>query len=507
MAYNLAGGGTYFLNGSISSTATSITLSSFTEPVSGTPYTMALLNTEIVYGTIAPKTTSSEFISFTGITQNVDGTATLTGVTRGLAKKYPFTASSTFRLPHSGQSQFILSDAPQVFNQYAALENDNVFLGSNTVPTPVVDGNPATKAYVDSVVGGVTTTPRLVVTGTAGETITVDQLVYLKASDGKWWLCDADTAATVDNVTLGLAQGGGSADGNISGGVLIQGLATLTAFTVTAGTKYYASNTAGGISTSAGTTEVTIGEVPAGSTTTINFLPRFDQQVTENELDAMAGGGDYGTPSTSNKFITQSYVAATATNPIVRTYPTAGSPATWTKPAGLKYVVAEVQAGGGNGSAGADGGANGSGGAGGGGGGYARKIIAAADLGSTETVTTGAATAASSFGAHVTATAGGNASGITGGVGGIGTAGNVLLEGGDGNGASADTLVDGIAGGGIGGSSHLGGGGKGSTNISVAGSVGNLYGGGGGGGAGSSGGFESGGAGAAGFVIVTEYYI
>jgi hypothetical protein len=57
---------------------------------------MALLNTDIVYGTIAPKTSSSEFISFTGITQNADGTATLTGVTRGLAKKYPFINVSVF---------------------------------------------------------------------------------------------------------------------------------------------------------------------------------------------------------------------------------------------------------------------------------------------------------------------------------------------------------------------------------------------------------------------------
>ena len=38
-----------------------------------------------------------------------------------------------------------------------------------------------------------------------------------------------------------------------------------------------------------------------------------------------------------------------STNPVVRTYLNAGSPATWTKPAGLKYVVVEVQGGGGGG--------------------------------------------------------------------------------------------------------------------------------------------------------------
>lgn len=32
------------------------------------------------------------------------------------------------------------------------------------------------------------------VNGTAGETITAGQLVYLKASDGRYWLCDADSS-------------------------------------------------------------------------------------------------------------------------------------------------------------------------------------------------------------------------------------------------------------------------------------------------------------------------
>lgn len=132
MTYNPAGGQTYNLGSSIGSTDTTILLSSFTEPVSGTPYTMVLLNTDIAYGTIAPKTSSAEFISFTGITQNADGSATLTGVTRGLAKKYPFTEDVAFKLPHAGQSVFILSDAPQVFVKYVTLENTETITGLKT---------------------------------------------------------------------------------------------------------------------------------------------------------------------------------------------------------------------------------------------------------------------------------------------------------------------------------------------------------------------------------------
>lgn len=139
--YMPAGAQTYNLGTSIGSTDATILLSSFLEPVTNIPYTMALMNTQIVFGTIAPKTTSSEFISFTGITQNAGGTATLTGVVRGLAKKYPFTTDAAYKLPHSGQTQFILSDAPQVFQEYVSLNNDqtiggtNIFTVSPTIPT------------------------------------------------------------------------------------------------------------------------------------------------------------------------------------------------------------------------------------------------------------------------------------------------------------------------------------------------------------------------------------
>lgn len=154
------GGSTYFLGSSIGSSDTTILLSSFLEPVTGTPYTMALINSTIVFATISPKTTSSEFISFTGITQNVNGTAILTGVTRGLAKKYPFTTDITYKQPHAGQSTFIISDAPQVFEQFSTLGNAETITGIKTFATgatPLITDTPTTglmaanKAYVDSV--------------------------------------------------------------------------------------------------------------------------------------------------------------------------------------------------------------------------------------------------------------------------------------------------------------------------------------------------------------------
>jgi hypothetical protein len=131
--FNPTGGGTYRLQTSAGSTDTSIRLSSFKEPVSNIPYTMAYMNTSIAYGTLDPQQpTRREFISFTGITQNSDGTAILTGVTRGLSGSYPYTASSTLRQAHSGQSIFILSDAPQLFTQYAVKANAQNIYGAWT---------------------------------------------------------------------------------------------------------------------------------------------------------------------------------------------------------------------------------------------------------------------------------------------------------------------------------------------------------------------------------------
>lgn len=141
--YNVTGGGTYRLQASLSSTQTTVTLSSFKEPVSNIPYTMSYLNSSIEYATLEPQSNNREFVSFSGVTQNSDGSATLTGVTRGLSPSYPFTASSTFQLSHSAQSIFILSNPPQLYNQYGVLINANSWTGINTFAStspPQYDG-------------------------------------------------------------------------------------------------------------------------------------------------------------------------------------------------------------------------------------------------------------------------------------------------------------------------------------------------------------------------------
>jgi len=143
--FNPAGGLTYRLNSSIGTSDTTLTLSSFKNRTN-IGLTMSNLNTDIAYATIDPQSSRSEFISFTGVTQNSDGTATITGVTRGLADIYPFSASTTMRQTHPGQSIFILSDSPSLFNEYYVLRNNSTSTGilvfSSTTP-PRLDATAA----------------------------------------------------------------------------------------------------------------------------------------------------------------------------------------------------------------------------------------------------------------------------------------------------------------------------------------------------------------------------
>jgi hypothetical protein len=220
-------------------------------------------------------------------------------------------------------------------------------------------------------------------------------------------------------------------------------------------------------------------------------------------------------------------------NPIRRVYLNSGSPHTWTKPAGLHHIEVEVVGGGGagGGAQAAASGAN-SKGSGGGAGGYSRKLILAADLGSSVTVTVGAggtgvsaangnAGGNSSFGSHCTANGGGGGvyaasstatfAGVRGGVGGTAGTGDIAVAGAVGqNGVGGASLCS--SGGGAPG--PWGGGGvslnQTSTNQGQAGNAAaSTDWGAGGGGAGTTSTHASsyaGGNGAPGVVVVTEYF-
>jgi hypothetical protein len=203
---------------------------------------------------------------------------------------------------------------------------------------------------------------------------------------------------------------------------------------------------------------------------------------------------------------------------------------TWNKPAGLKRVKVTVVGGGGQGGgSGTTGAGQVSAGAGGSAGGTSIKTIAAASLGSTETVTIGAGGSTgtagnngqtggtSSFGAHCSATGGGaggsqsatNVDSPGGGLNtpGVGSGGDINIRGGSGG----HGICYGTAGtwgvGGHGGASTHGGGAGTCLSNTANGAAGGDYGGGGSGAAcGASVSARVGGLGAGGIVIVEEFF-
>ena len=503
-AYNPTGGGTYRLQSSVGGSATSITLTSFKEPVSNIPYTMSYLNSDIEYATVEPQSTNKEFISFSGITQNADGSAILTGVTRGLGFSYPYTASTTLQKPHSGQSILILSNPPQLYKKFATKDNDETISGSWAIPYPTASTSPASKGYVDTLAfGGSTNTDRVVVAGTAGETITQGQILYFDTIQDEWMKADASVLASTTQVLLGVAQGAGTNGVAVSGGVLLSGLDSTNTGGV-AGDIIYISNTEGATSTSAGTVSTAIGVMR--SSTAFYFSPRF-REVSLAANNAFTGNITLGGTASST-------IGTASTSVYTTSF-------TWTKPSQLKQIIVKVVGGGGGGggTTAAD-----NFGGGGGGGGYCEETLFAQELGATETVTIGAAGALgagssagtggtggnTTFGSHCTgngATGGeGGAGANAGGTGGTATGGDINISGQNGMiGVSTGTANNGIAGGG--GSSMLGLGAPLAHQQGTVGAAGTGYGAGGSGAhAGGSASDIDGGAGTVGALILTEVF-
>ena len=228
----------------------------------------------------------------------------LVSVTRGLSVSDGATSIAGNKSAHRKKASIEVSDHPYI-TLLARLMNGTDGIDPSYRPKLSSDVNTTddkqfvTTAQLNRTAMGGVTSSRVLCEGTAGETLAAGNLVYLKSADGRWWKADADTAATVDNVILSIAQGTGTAGNAVTGGLLLWGIDSNQSVR-TIGAIQYASNTAGGISESVGTVEVTIGQ--AKSATEIYFYPRLNQQITEDQQDALAGSS--GTPSATNKYVT-----------------------------------------------------------------------------------------------------------------------------------------------------------------------------------------------------------
>src|SRR3990167_3573314 len=151
-----------FLSGSgIGTTETSIILTSMKYPDRSTNVVMADFGTT-GHATLEPGSEREENISFTGITQNANGTATLTGVTRGLGFKTPYTTVTALKLSHAGGTSCVVSNSAPFYDKLAAKDNDETVTGTwtftstalptlNTYVAPTLNAQLAAKKYVDDV--------------------------------------------------------------------------------------------------------------------------------------------------------------------------------------------------------------------------------------------------------------------------------------------------------------------------------------------------------------------
>lgn len=123
----------------ITSSATTIQLTSFTLPdPARTLITMSMFG-DVGYAVIEPQTSKIETITFTGVTQNANGTALLTGVTRGIDFVSPYAGSASRALSHAGGSYLILSNPAAFYGQQFVFKNQigtstAVLIFSSTTP-------------------------------------------------------------------------------------------------------------------------------------------------------------------------------------------------------------------------------------------------------------------------------------------------------------------------------------------------------------------------------------
>lgn len=266
--------------------ATTIVIKSMLD-IDGNSLTMSTDFGTIAYATIDPgNNTLEEQISFSGLTNNSNGTTTLSGVKTVLFES-PWTETSGLAKTHSGSAPFVISNTSGFYNAFGKKASDESVTGYWTVPDPVGMTGVANKEYVLSVVnGGTVSVDKVIPTATAGETIATGNIVYLK-SDGFWWLAKANDTTKIFNVQLGIAQGAGTAGVAITGGVLIEGQDTNQSG-LTTGTTYYVSNT-GTVSATAGDTARIIGQ-GGQAATKLYFNPNYNF-LSPNDIffDALAG--------------------------------------------------------------------------------------------------------------------------------------------------------------------------------------------------------------------------
>lgn len=282
----------------------------------GRPITAMIGN--ILYATIEPTSQNNqEIISFTGIVDLGNNLVRLTGVTRNLNPIPPHTAL-TADVPHGTGATIIVTDTPQFWNERAAKDKNESITGLweylvATRPRLAADVDASdnrqfvTKGELLRAAFGTPTVPGVIVGGTAGQNITALQVVWLDEADGTWKIADGATPSEVNGTKkLGIALSTTTSGNPITSGVQLNG--SISGFTgLSVGLVYV--NDAGNVSNTPGTNVRPIGV--AISSSVIIFDQAQATILSKLEKDALQGTS--GTPSNTNRYVTNDDTAEAAT--------------------------------------------------------------------------------------------------------------------------------------------------------------------------------------------------
>lgn len=500
--------------------ATAIILSSM-ETIDGGEVTMADFGA-IGYGTLEPGNGElEEQISFTGITQNTNGTATLTGV-KNVLMIYPYTEASGTTKTHAGATTFVISNTSGFYNKLLAKDDDATITGKFTFPNDDVS-NAGIATDTDTAVATAFVTlgqlSRQAISGASNASTTVKGIVQLPTQAQVDAKTSAGSTGALLVVTPGTQRSTLLSDYVVDTGVadayaiapspVISAYAAGQQFTFKAIHTNTTTSTlaVNGLTTKTikkldGATNLAAGDIVNGQIITVEYDGTNFQMlnpgagsalpvISSSSINEFVGTTDGATFSFQRPFDYQSFTTS----------------GTWTKPTNLsgnEMVVVQTWGGGAGGGAAAN--ASTTSGGGGGGGGFTQEWYRASDLGATVTVTIGAGGAGGTAGDN-DGTAGGDTtfgSLVTGG-GGLGGRKGSVATGGVG-GASGPGVGTSVYAGGAGGAADLnpgarsvyggGGGGAGSTAAAGAGGAGAAayFGGAGGGGGAVNGAGGAGGA-------------
>lgn len=195
--YKLAGSG-------ITATATTIILQSFKLP-DGTNITTDMIG-GTSYMTLEPGSDGKiESISFTTVTQNADGTATLTGVIRGLQFVFPYTQDTDLRKAHAGGTIAILSNSAAFYNEFVskdAPEADSSYTPSSGQDLTTYDFVTTREGYWTGAVADFASLPIGAVEGEARVTLDTGKIyVWDIAETTTATIASADTATNIVTFT------------------------------------------------------------------------------------------------------------------------------------------------------------------------------------------------------------------------------------------------------------------------------------------------------------------